>query len=223
MKSFLLVVLVVVLIALSRFPRPVVSLSSAKGGSFDVVACEPDAQGNINQDILTNKGSTDDFDWAEATGCVSRPILETWAVTHNPDEMGFSDKAQAVVQAIVPPPAGSTHLYRVNYTVDKGFITVSWTLDWLHQLIQGQIGDPQEVLITISKSGGSSMIEHVSGYLHLIKTSPTVTQVLTRIEVKAPSIDQDEAAKGLNEAIGRLRTGTPYWDGLAPKGNVDFD
>jgi len=215
-----------------RGPHVILSLSTAtadiangaKGQeqSLDLPKCEPDAQGNIDQTLTVNKGDTGSFYWAEVAGCVSRPFLDTWGVTHNPAEMGVSDLAKSIVKAIVPPPAGASHLYRVSYTV-QDFITISWTLDWLHQILQGTLAAPKEVLITISKYDGSSLIQHFAGSIRLLQIAPQVTLAATRLEVKVPQANPDKVAQGGTEIIGRLRVGTPYWDGMSSSQLVDFE
>src|SRR6516165_7681460 len=127
--------------------------------------------------------------------------------------MGMVEHAQAIVKVIAPPPAGATHLYRVTYTVQSVF-SITWTLDWLHQLLQGTLNDPREVLITITKYNGSSLISHFNGSIRLLKISPQVTLGAARLEVKAPRMGKDQVGDIAEEIITRLRTGTPYWDGI---------
>jgi len=211
---------------ISRGPHVIVSLNSALGSHryqpLDLPKCEPDPQGNIDQQIYLNEGSTKSYAWAEVAGCVSRPFLDTWGVTHNPNEMGMVNHAQAIVKVISPPPAGATHLYRVTYTIQNVF-NVTFTLDWLHQLLQGTLSDPREVLITVTKYSGSSLIGHFSGAIRLLKISPQVTLAAGRLEVKAPSINKEKVGAMASEIITRLRVGTPYWEGLTSSDVIDFD
>jgi hypothetical protein len=197
------------------------SQTTAKGDMFPLVSCEPDPQGNINQTIDTTKGSTSSFDWAESNGCITRPILETWAVTTNPDEMGVSGLAKYTVKEIDPPPAGAVHLFQVDYTVQSIF-TVSWTMNWLHQLVQGTLSDPQEVAITVTKVSGSSLISHISGLLHLTKISPNVTMASVRFELKTPETNADTAAQASEQVITRLRSGNAFWQGVISTSVVDY-
>jgi hypothetical protein len=204
-----------------RYSKISFSQSSASGETFVVPTCEPDAQGKIDQAINTTKAAGQAFDWAESMACVTRPVLEVWAVTQNPDEMGVADVAKYKVTTL-PPPQGSTHLYRVDYSV-QDIISISWTLDWLHTLVQGVLTDPVEVLIAISKFSGPSLISHFNGAIRLLKVSPTVTLASARFEVKTPETDEKTAAKGTEEVISRLRTGKPFWQGLSSSHLVDLE
>jgi hypothetical protein len=205
-----------------RYSHLSFSQSSAGAQTLAIPTCEPDAQGKVDQTIATTKAAGQSFDWAESTGCVTRPILETWAVTQNPDEMGVADLAKYTVAQISPPPQGSSHLYRVAYSIHN-FITISWTLDWLHKIIQGTLTDPAEVDIAISKFSGTSLISHFNGTIRLLKISPSVTLVGTRFEIKTPQTDENTAAQGAEEVISRLRVGTPFWQGLSSSHLVDLE
>jgi len=204
-----------------RSPHLTFSISSARGSEALSAPCEPDQVGNIDQTISVSTGATSSYDWTENVGCVLRPILDTWGVTQNPEEMGFANQSKSIVQAIAPP-AGYTNLYRVTYTVQSLF-TVVWTLDWLHQLVQGSIADPQNVLITVTKYSGSSLIEHFNGTLRLEKVSPLVTLVSLRLETKVPEVDKDQLGKMGVSVIQSLRTGTPFWDGASSPHLIDFE
>lgn len=206
-----------------RGPHITLSLSSARAANaFTLPTCEPNAQGNIDQTVSVSTGSTSAFDWTENAGCVDRPILDTWGVTQNPEEMGVSDQAKSIVQAITPPPAGATNLYRVTYTVQH-VIEVTWTLDWLHQIIQGTLADPQSILITITKFSGSTLIQHFNGSITLQKIAPEVTLASLRLEAKVPDVDNNKLGQLGTEVINRLRTGTPFWEGITPAHLVDFE
>src|SRR5207253_2184375 len=137
-------------------------------------------------------------------------------------EMGVADIAKYTVVPVNPPPQGSAFLYRVSYTV-KQIFTVNWTLDWLHTVIRGGLTDPSEILISISKFNGTSLISHFNGTIRLLKISPMVTLVSSRFEIKAPDTDENTAAKGAGEVISRLRVGTPYWQGFSSSHLIDLE
>jgi hypothetical protein len=195
--------------------------STARSQDFSLPTCTPNAQGTVNYDVSVQTGQTG-FYFGDAAGCINRPVIETWGVTQNPDEMGLPQFAQSKVVPVEPPPAGSTNLYRVTYKVKEVF-TVTWTLDWLHTLPQGTTVDPREVLITVTKSSGSSLISHFAGNIRLLQISPTMTLATTHLEISAPEVNQTKLADIVSEIINRLRVGSPNYTTLKSPSNIDFE
>ena len=176
--------------------------------------CVPDAQGNTSNSISVSTGSEENFDWGEATACVARPIRDAWGVLHNQDLIIWGGVNESSYETRTDLPAGFSHFYEVNYKVKQFIITVSWVMDWLHQLTQGTMQDPKEVKITYSKVSGTSYIEYWEGTVTLNAISPTLTQVTVHNAVKAERQNAEKAGETAHDLLAKIQTGEPNLEPL---------
>jgi hypothetical protein len=173
--------------------------------------CAPDASGNISNQTYITTGEEDNFDWGSAVACVARPIRETWAVLHNQTLMVWGGVNTSEYTAAAQVPAGYTHLYQVGYHVKSIIGTISWYMNWLHQVTAGTMQDPSEIKVTYEKVNGTSYISYWKGTIFLNASGPKATQVVIRNEIKASQQNAEKAGQTAGEMVQKLRTGEPNW------------
>jgi len=173
--------------------------------------CKLDAQGKSVGDFKVDKGDSQNaqgaFSWGQGGGCINRPIRDAWGVTHNQPVMVWDGVTTSQFAPLAAIP-GSTHVYEVQYTV-KDFITVHWTMDWVHAVLDGTIAAPKHIIVNYRKVAGTTYIPYWEGTLDLQELAPGVTAFAMRNQVNASQTSSDDAASTVQGVFDHLTKADP--------------
>jgi len=190
--------------------------------------CDRNGQGSFEsvRDVIREKGTEDRIHYAMGGGCIYRPIRETWAATQTIEAMDWISSDLKTFKRI--PTNQVDYLFEGNYEEGKGSRTgikklfgkfvgkQKWVMQWTHYVHEGNIEDPEIILIYYKKIKGTKFINHWEGAIILIKVAPQVTLFFMQNKVRATTTNPKLAAASITEMLEKLPQITPNWDYLLP-------
>jgi hypothetical protein len=170
--------------------------------------CVPDVNGIYSQDITLDSGPDQAPAqwWAAGGTCILRPIRDVWSVLHNYELLKWDGVDDIEVTGLPPPQNDVIDYDSVKYIVHN-FITVSWTMEWVHALSEGSLQDPKQVVVRYQRVSGTHYVPFWEGYIVLHKLTDTVTGVEMLDRLKASRTGENDCRGNVTDLIAKMRTG----------------
>jgi len=159
---------------------------------------EGDAPGALK--VITGKREAGGY-WGEGGGLIAEDIKVLWSRSLNWPLMRWPNVKRDEVKEI-DPPEGSHRSFLVKY-VSSSFITVSWTMKWIHTITDGTPEDPRRIVIQFQKVKGTGFIKHWKGSYVLTRVRPGHTSFAMRSELSATA--QGEKACRTSVTLGHRK------------------
>lgn len=178
--------------------------------------CKADGQGAypLEAIVIAREAQEGDISVGEGGGCIGRPLLEAWAVTHNRESLHWSE-ADLLSFRRAPSTQVDFHL-QTKYSAGPSPFTQEWYMEWLHTLKDGTRPQPKRVLIVYKKTLGTGYIPHWEGAIEMTEIAPNVTSFVMYNGIHAAETGPDKAAGAVRDTLTRVRTLAPNWEFLRP-------
>lgn len=179
---------------------------SLTASASEFTGCQTNAAGEYTTNVseLKSGDRASGGYWAEAQGCVVRPIEQAWTAAHSKAFMHWNSVNEARPRQ-VQAPEGYTHAYDVEYKTTR-IITVNWVMSWKHKLLAGTAQEPTLIEITYEKTAGTPHLRHWQGHIQLKEFDHGVVAFKMRNEFDGQGVDKAAVEKAVRDAHHKLAT-----------------
>ncbi|MCB0403573.1 MAG: hypothetical protein KDD51_02235 [Bdellovibrionales bacterium] len=176
--------------------------------------CKPAGEGEYAslEGVVDSKGFDGSHYYAEGGGCIERPLLDTWAVTHNGDALKWSE-ASIKSPMVRTPTEEVLFLFTTHYEAGS-LIKPNWKINWYHTIANGTFEAPERILIVYKKEWGTSFISHWEGNITLERLDENVTAFSMYNSISGTRIDEKNAVGGVHDLLDNFRRHKPNWEYL---------
>ncbi len=147
----------------------------------------------------------DDFLWAHARAYVHADLATTWEALRDPD-VNADRRRLASYQVDYDVPQEYDYCYQIHVVVED-IVTLEWTIDWNHGVINGSLDEPEAVGVRWFKSDGSSIIDMQAGSISAYQLDTEITALEIVYQIDAPVTTTDD----LEEFVGDLYADVVAW------------
>jgi hypothetical protein len=191
-------------------PVPVPAPTPAPSPDRQTISCNKRANGSsYSEGSNTKQGSRDGYDWGSGGGCLHRSIREALAVSLNRPLMVWNEVDDSTFLQYAPPDHVN-YFFSVMYNVHK-IITVSWNMDWYYSIKEGDLTNPQKILINYKKTKGTSHIAYWEGSIILDRVNDAISSMTMLNQITADQNNAQDAEDAVKDVYGKLQTGAPDW------------
>ncbi len=165
---------------------------------------EPTAGQDYPEEIELVAGE-DDFLWVHARAYVHADLPTTWEALRDPD-VNADRRRLASWEVDYDVPQTYDYCYQLHVVVED-IVTLEWTIDWNHGVINGSLDEPEAVGIRWFKSDGSSLIDMQAGSISAYQLDAEITALEIVYQIEAPVTTTDD----LLEFVGDLYADVVAW------------
>lgn len=157
---------------------------------------------------IIDKHATEERYFAKGGGCVTRPLYDIWAVSHNKLGVKWRDANSDGYRKVEDPK--SPYYFEADYSAGPAMFKQKWVIAFL-QLFQGSPKESKMLEIQYQKIKGTKHIIYWKGKVLLQSLSDNVTSVLIENEIEGTQIGMEKAEGGIADLLDNFRTQNPDW------------
>jgi hypothetical protein len=148
-----------------------------------------------------------DYEQVDATCFLHANLGTVWQALQDPNVT--ADPSTTSIDRV---PQHDTDAARPMHELDQytasEFISVNYTLEWVHMLLGGTLAAPTHVLVSYRKTSGTRFIHHLEGDYDLTSPAPGVTRLVICVHVSATQTNTDDVKKSVERDVEALRKAT---------------
>jgi hypothetical protein len=171
------------------------------------ISCQPDASGNVPENVVLNSSPNPGGGyWVTAQTCFKNPLAKVWEGLRSDGAMLWGEtRPRHEKDADNQSPTNPVYTFDRGYEAGPDPFSEKWVMRYEHNLVQGTLAQPQQVLMKFEKTQGTSHIRTWRGQVQMNAVNPNSTVLTMEAVVDADRTKQSDAEAVATELIDRVR------------------